>query len=126
MLVQVDHAGRGGELTSLLRRRRLPEHLRPRDEALLEVVRDLARARRALTACVPSTRLPGRPLAEGLAEFEEILGAVIPRMHDWRSAEIEEEWGPPSPPSAGYGPSPEGGCAPPGEWGRMPSPGDVG
>ena len=52
----------------------------------------LERARAALTASVPGTRLPGRPLAETLSEFEDGLREVRDGMDDWRSPDVEPEW----------------------------------
>ena len=50
------------------------------------------RAMAALTEAVPSTRLPGRPLAEALAEFEEGLRQAKAGMGAWRRPTVEGEW----------------------------------
>jgi hypothetical protein len=73
-------------------RRRLPRRLEERRRAFEALVPTLERAKVALTECVPGTRLPGRPLAESLLEFEEGLRAVRPRMPDWRAPELEDAW----------------------------------
>lgn len=76
----------------VFRRRRLPEHLAAPFEAFEGLVPILERAKSALTESVPSTRLPGRPLAETLWEFEEGLRAVEERMSAWRVREVEAQW----------------------------------
>ena len=53
---------------------------------------ELERAKAALTGSVPGTRLPGRPLAETLWEFETGLREVRARMDGWRAPEVEEQW----------------------------------
>jgi len=55
-------------------------------------VPELERAKAALTGSVPGTRLPGRPLAETLWEFETGLREVRARMDGWRAPEVEEQW----------------------------------
>lgn len=52
----------------------------------------LERAKAALTESVPGTRLPGRPFAETLHEFEEELRAVGEGMDAWRAPEVDEQW----------------------------------
>ena len=76
----------------ILRRRRLPEELRGPARAFDDLVPRLDRARTALTESVPGSRLPGRPLAETLWEFEEGLGEIRARMDGWRAPEVEEQW----------------------------------
>ena len=73
-------------------RHRLPEHLAPRRAALHALAPALERAKAALTESVPGTRLPGRPLAETLQEFEEGLREVRGGMDAWRAAEVEAAW----------------------------------
>lgn len=75
-----------------LRRRRLPEHLEAPAKAFDDLLPQLERARAALTGSVPGTRLPGRPLAETLSEFEDGLREVRDGMDAWRSADVEPEW----------------------------------
>ena len=41
---------------------------------------------------MPGTRLPGRPLAETLSEFEDGLREVRGGMDAWRTPELEPEW----------------------------------
>ena len=75
-----------------LRRRRLPEHLEAPAKAFDDLLPPLERARAALTGSVPGTRLPGRPLAETLSEFEGGLREVRHGMSAWRSPDVEPEW----------------------------------
>lgn len=75
-----------------LRRRRLPEHLEAPARAFDDLLPPLERAGAALTGSVPGTRLPGRPLAETLSEFEDGLREVRDGMDAWRSADVEPEW----------------------------------
>ena len=75
-----------------LRRRRLLEHLEAPARAFDDLLPPLERARAALTGSVPGTRLPGRPLAESLLEFEDGLREVRDGMDAWRSADVEPEW----------------------------------
>ena len=74
------------------RRRRLPEHLVGPARAFDDLLPPLGRAEAALTGAVPGTRLPGRPLAETLSEFEDGLREVRDGMEAWRSPDIETEW----------------------------------
>jgi hypothetical protein len=76
----------------ILRRKRLPDHLEAPTRALDELIPSLERARAALTESVPGTRLPGRPLAESLSEFEDGLREVRARMGGWRVSEVEQAW----------------------------------
>jgi hypothetical protein len=70
----------------------LPEHLEAPAKAFDDLLPPLERARAALTGSVPGTRLPGRPLAETLSEFEDGLREVRDGMDAWRSADVEPEW----------------------------------
>jgi hypothetical protein len=76
----------------ILRRRSLPAELRGRFDAFRGLIPTLEAAKAALTASVPGTRLPGRPLAETLLDFEEGLREVREGMDSWRSPEVEEAW----------------------------------
>lgn len=76
----------------MLRRRRLPGELEAPFQAFRELVTEVERAKAGLTACVPSTRLPGRPLADALLEYEEALRRVRAGMGAWRAAAVEDEW----------------------------------
>ena len=74
------------------RHRRLPEHLEAPAGAFEDLLLPLERARAVLTQSVPGTRLPGRPLAETLSEFEDGLREVRGGMDAWRSPDLEPEW----------------------------------
>jgi hypothetical protein len=76
----------------VVRRRRLPDHLEVRRRAFDALVPSLEGAKAALTESVPGTRLPGRPLAETLAEFEDDLRRVRDGMDAWRAPELEDAW----------------------------------
>jgi hypothetical protein len=72
--------------------RRLPERLRPALDGYREVLGHVDRAGRALTDAVPTTRLPGRPLAEALLAFEDELAAAERSMPSWRADGLEAVW----------------------------------
>ena len=77
---------------TLFHRRRLPPELAAPYEAFERVLADVEPAKEALTQVMPTTRLPGRPLPEALAEFEGRLGRARDAMPGWRRPEIEAEW----------------------------------
>jgi hypothetical protein len=66
----------------------LPEHLEAPARAFDDLLPPLEHARAALTGSVPGARLPGRPLAETLSEFEDGLREVRDGMDAWRSADV--------------------------------------
>ncbi len=76
----------------MFRRRRLPPALRDAHTAFRAAVDPLERGKAALTESVPGTRLPGRPLADTLLEFEEGLHEAEAEMPAWRVLELEAEW----------------------------------
>jgi len=76
----------------MLRRKHLPPALEPAYAAFLATVEPLERGKAALTESVPGTRLPGRPLAETLLEFEEGLREAEASMPGWRVPELEDVW----------------------------------
>jgi hypothetical protein len=76
----------------MFRRRRLPDELVGPHDAFEALIPPLERAKAALTSSVPGTRLPGRPLAETLLEFEQELADVRDRMPAWRSDLVEGAW----------------------------------
>ncbi len=76
----------------VFRRKRLPADLAPAYEAFEHVLGDLEPAKQALTEVMPTTRLPGRPLPDALAEFEERLAAARAAMPAWRRPEMDPEW----------------------------------
>ena len=76
----------------MFRRRRLPHDLVAAQEAFDSLIPSLERAKAALTSSVPGTRLPGRPLADTLLEFEEELAHVREGMAAWRAPAVEDVW----------------------------------
>jgi hypothetical protein len=73
-------------------RRRVPEDVARSLRAFGAIVPALDRARTALAASVPSTRLPGRPLAEALLEYEGALDEIAAGMDAWRVPVVEDVW----------------------------------
>lgn len=76
----------------MFRRKRLPAGLEQAYAAFRAAAGPLERGKAALTESVPGTRLPGRPLAETILEFEEGLHGAETGMASWRVAEVEEQW----------------------------------
>jgi hypothetical protein len=74
------------------RRRPLPSVLEAGRTAFRDLLPGLEDAKSALLASVPGTRLPGRPLAETLLEFEEGLREVRAGMDTWRIPEVQDAW----------------------------------
>lgn len=72
--------------------RRLPPPLDERFQAFRLVVARIETGKDALLSSVPTTRLPGRPLAETLLAYEEALGDADRGMAAWRAEELEDEW----------------------------------
>lgn len=70
----------------------MPEALREPFESFEAVAGSIDRAKEAITAAVPGTRLSGRPLAEAILGFEEGLAEAKERMAAWRAPEVEEDW----------------------------------
>jgi hypothetical protein len=76
----------------MFRRKVLPDGLRASLEGLRAVVDQVEAAKAAMTSTVPSTRLPGTPLAEAIAEFEDDLRHARELMPAWRHPDVEDEW----------------------------------
>ena len=76
----------------MFRRRRLPAELEPVRDAFDAVLGEVEPAKAALTDCMPSTRLPGRPLPDALAEYEAHLERARALMAPWREPRLETEW----------------------------------
>jgi hypothetical protein len=72
--------------------RRRPERLGRELDGFRAVVAHVERAKNALTDAVPTTRLPGTPLAEALHVFDEELAAADHEMPAWRSDQLEDVW----------------------------------
>ena len=76
----------------ILRRKRTTPEVQASFEAFRDVLVHLEPAKAALTDVMPTTRMPGRPLPDALAEFEEGLARSEERMPAWRTPEMEPEW----------------------------------
>jgi len=76
----------------ILRRKRTTPELQASFDAFRDVLIHLEPAKAALTDVMPTTRMPGRPLPDALAEFEEGLARSEERMPAWRTPALEPEW----------------------------------
>jgi hypothetical protein len=76
----------------VLRRKRLPPGLEPPLAAFRGVADEVGAAKDAMTSTVPTTRLPGTPLADALLALEEHLGRADELMPAWRHPEVEDVW----------------------------------
>lgn len=76
----------------ILRRKRTTPEVQASFVAFRGVLVHLEPAKAALTDVMPTTRMPGRPLPDALAEFEEGLHRAGGRMPAWRTPEMEPEW----------------------------------
>ncbi len=76
----------------ILRRKRTTPEVQASFDAFRDVLVHLEPAKAALTDVMPTTRMPGRPLPDALAEFEEGLARSEERMPAWRTPELEPEW----------------------------------
>jgi hypothetical protein len=76
----------------VLRRKQLPLELERPLADLRAVVMEIEAAKDVMTSTVPSTRLPGTPLAEAIVEFEDHLARARDLMPAWRHPEVEDEW----------------------------------
>jgi hypothetical protein len=77
----------------IVRRRRLPAHLERPFAAFRRVLAEIEPAKGALTDAMPTTRLPGRPLADALLGFEGRLGRALELMPGWNCDELPDVWG---------------------------------
>jgi hypothetical protein len=76
----------------MFRRRRLPPELEPVREAFDAVLAEVEPAKAALTDCMPTTRLPGKPLPDALTEYGAHLERAEALMPAWRHPQLETEW----------------------------------
>jgi len=76
----------------VFRRKRLPADLEGPYEGFLEVLRRVEEAKEALVTAVPMARNPGRPLADGLAEYQAGLEDARDHMIRWRAPVVERHW----------------------------------
>ena len=77
---------------SVFRRKRLPPDLVEVHEVFEAVLGEIEPAKEALAEVMPTTRMPGRPMPDALAEFEERLERAHRKMPAWRSPQVEAEW----------------------------------
>ena len=76
----------------ILRRKRSSPEVQSSFAAFHDVLAHLEPAKAALTEVMPTTRMPGRPLPDVLAEFEAGLDRSQALMPAWRAPTIEPEW----------------------------------
>ncbi|MEO8476063.1 MAG: hypothetical protein ABI572_03295 [Actinomycetota bacterium] len=76
----------------MLRRKRLPPELAAAREAFDAVLAEVEPAKAALADCMPSTRMPGRPLPDALSDYENHLERARGLMRPWREPRLETEW----------------------------------
>jgi len=76
----------------ILRRKRTAPEVQASFDAFRHVLVHLEPAKAALTDVMPTTRMPGRPLPDALAEFEGGLVRAEERMPAWRTPEMQAEW----------------------------------
>lgn len=79
-------------MSSIFKRRKLPEELEGTLASLRDVVAQVEVAKDAMTGTVPSTRSAGTPLAEGILELEQRLTTAQVLMPAWRHPELDDEW----------------------------------
>jgi hypothetical protein len=76
----------------VIRRKELPPALQPAFRAFSAVVDAIEPAKAAVADVLPSTRLPGRPLDDALAEYRAGIERATAGMAAWRRPELEEQW----------------------------------
>lgn len=76
----------------IFRRRKLPPELERPWAAFHQVLAEVEPAKTALTECMPSTRMPGRPLPDALLEYEQRLDRARGSMAAWRCPPVESHW----------------------------------
>ena len=73
-------------------RKKVPDAKWESFQGFRETLYEVELAKEAMTSTVPSTRLPGTPLAEAIAELQDDLGRALELMPRWRDPDLEEEW----------------------------------
>jgi hypothetical protein len=76
----------------VIRRKELPEELRPAFHAFTEVLAAIEPAKAAVADVLPGTRLPGRPLNDAATAFRDGIERANAGMAAWRRPELEAEW----------------------------------
>jgi hypothetical protein len=75
-----------------MRRKQIPLDLLPAWRGFEAVLAEIEPAKAGLADVLPGTRLPGRPLAHALAEFEERLARASGLMVAWKVPELQDDW----------------------------------
>ncbi len=76
----------------IFRRRRLPSELEAPHATFMQVLAEVEPAKEALTDCMPTTRMPGRPLPDALIEYESHVERAAALMPGWRCEAMEQVW----------------------------------
>ena len=76
----------------IFRRRRLPSELETPHATFMQVLAEVEPAKEALTDCMPTTRMPGRPLPDALIEYESHVERAAALMPGWRCEAMEQVW----------------------------------
>lgn len=76
----------------MLRRRVLPERLRPAHATFAAQAERVQGARRVLLSCLPVGRVDPAPIEVGLDVLRDELADVATQLDSWRVAEVEAEW----------------------------------
>jgi hypothetical protein len=76
----------------MFRRKQLPPELAEAEAGFQAVLERLEPAKEAITDVLPGTRMPGRPLHDALAAFEDGLERAASLMPAWRRPETQEVW----------------------------------
>lgn len=92
MLEVCRFASHGQRWAAMLRRKRIPEDLRPAWEAFVVQAERVEQARRALLACLPVGRVDPIPVPVGLELLRDELEAVAGELDRWRVPQLGEAW----------------------------------
>lgn len=76
----------------MLRRKVLPETLRPAWEEFTRQAEQVQAARTAVLSCLPVGRVDRVPVPVGLDLLRDELADVTPRLARWRVRQVEEHW----------------------------------
>jgi hypothetical protein len=76
----------------MLRRKHIPEPLRPAWQAFTAQAERVEHARRALLGCLPVGRVDPVPVPVGLDLLRDELTEVARQLDAWRVAEVSEVW----------------------------------
>ena len=76
----------------MLKRKVMPEPLRPAWEEFSRQAAQVQDARTAVLSCLPVGRVDRVPVPVGLDLLRDELHDVRPRLAQWRVADVEREW----------------------------------